>query len=113
MTKAPALEQIGIGYSPVRLLEADGLADSGHFVADRQVIGIDTNQLPADQLNTLFHELTHTIAQRFHLDVDDKLEEHLAQIYGNAWAEIFLRNPDLLPWLAKRVEEEAARVDRE
>jgi len=111
-TKA-ATNRIELGYAGLRLLQDDGIADSGHFTADRQVIGIDTAQVPADQLNTLFHELTHVIAQRFHLDLDEKLEEHLAQVFGNAWAELFLRNPNLLPFLQERIDEEAARVDGE
>jgi hypothetical protein len=110
-TQAAAIEEIEVGYAPVRLLQVDGLADSGHFVADRQVIGVDTNQLPADQLNTLFHELTHTIAQRFRLDISSDAEEHLSQVFGNAWAEIFIRNPGLLPLVGKLVEE--ARAVRE
>jgi hypothetical protein len=107
-TRARELKRVKIGYAPVRVLRADGLADSGHYAAERQVVGVDTSSLPADQLNTLFHELTHVIAQRFHLDLATEVEEHLAQVFGNAWAEILIYNPELLPFVEQIAREARA-----
>lgn len=104
-TQRAELERIEIGYSPVFVLEDGRIADSGHFLAERQALGVDTGQLPADRLNTLCHELTHVAAQRFHLDLPGDQEEHLAQVFGNFWAEIFLRNPQLLDWIKERVDD--------
>lgn len=111
MPKKTTLKKIDLGYSPIRVVHEAGMAECGSFDAARQTVGIFREQLPADQLNVLMHELTHVVAQRYHLDLEDKVEEHLAQVFGNAWAELFIRNPDVIAWIAEKAKK-VRRGDR-
>lgn len=115
-TKAPTakapeekpLSRIDIGYAPLRVVHEVGMAECGSFDAARQTVGVFREQLPVDQLNSFLHELIHVIVQRYQIQVDDKLEEHLAQVFGNALTELIVKNPDFLAWCAARGEESRA-----
>lgn len=102
-------KRVQLGYAPIRVHHQDGQAAWGHFSADRQALGIDSSQLPADQLNCAYHEVFHAIVQRSATQLPDDLEEQLARVVGNYMAELHVRNPRLSEWLeylAVRVRED-------
>ena len=66
-------------YIPVIIKELTG-EDSdklGYFDSEDKCIYIDTGS--SEDINLLIHEIFHSLRDRLHLQMDDNLEEQLAQ----------------------------------
>lgn len=77
----------------------------GHCDANNQIILMRSGMRGAQCLDTYLHEITHAISDT----TDIQLTEHQVHNLGMAWAQIFRANPDLLLFIASRIDEENAR----
>lgn len=77
----------------------------GHCDANNQIILMRSGMRGAQCLDTYIHEITHAISD----STDIQLTEHQVHNLGMAWAQIFRANPELLLFIADRVDEENAR----
>ena len=77
----------------------------GHSDAENQQIVLRANLRGQQALDTLIHEVTHSISSITGVEMTE-LQVHTV---GYAWAAVFSANPELLLFVAERLDEEAAR----
>lgn len=77
----------------------------GHSDAENQEIVLRANLRGMQALDTLIHEVTHSISAITGVELTE-LEVHTI---GYAWAQIFKSNPELLVFIAERLDEEHSR----
>ena len=94
-------EHVDLQWLPQRLL-TDAY---GQTLQEDQEIQLRDNMRGMQCLDTLIHEMNHYISEKCKLD----LTEQQVHLLGMAWANIFYDNPELLGFIAERMEEEDAR----
>ena len=77
----------------------------GHSDAESQEIVLRANLRGMQALDTLIHEVTHAVSAITGVELTE-LQTHTI---GYAWAQIFKTNPELLVFIAERLDEEASR----
>lgn len=94
-------EHVDLQWLPQRLLPEC----LGQTQSDLQEIQLRNEMRAMQCLDTFLHEVTHYISDKCALD----LTEQQVHLLGMAWANIFYSNPELLGFIAERMQEEDER----
>lgn len=99
--------KIHLGYQEITVEEVSAIDDTqGSYNNESHEIKIKSGMSKREQLNTLLHELLHACTYTYGIKCefsDDDKEEKVINALGNAFTELFIRNPDLIKFIGKSV----------
>lgn len=100
-------KKIFIGYQDVSVSSHDLIDCQGVYLSDRSEIRIKDGMDDREILNTILHECFHGIFYTYGMKCifdDDQKEEQICNTLGNAFTEIFIRNPDFIKWIKDKIQ---------
>ena len=108
MNKIP--QSIKIGYRDYKLEKwkqtvASANEAQGQFFAKEGVIGYTAEETGVSHANTLIHEMLHAIIYQWNMELDEKVEELVANGLANGLTTIFVDNPKLMDFLKEKIKE--------
>lgn len=98
---------IHLGYQDIIVTEVDAIDNTqGSYNNETHEIKIKGGQGNREQLNTILHEILHSIVYAYGLKCefkDDDTEEKIVNALGNGLTEALVRNKDLVMFIEKSV----------
>ena len=99
--------RIKVGYQDIKVIESDLIDGAqGCYRADEPEIRVKEGMSKVETLNTILHEILHSIVYVYGLKEefkDNDKEEKLVNALGNGLTEVLLRNPDVVRFIGKSV----------
>lgn len=77
----------------------------GQIQYDKRIIELSNDQNSKELADTLLHELIHSIIHEYKIKLDGRKEESLVTKISNGFTDVFSKNPNLLPWLVRQLEQ--------
>lgn len=89
---------IRVGFRPVTIVRhSDDETDGGYYKDSPRELMVDSTEPEHQQGLATLHEITHLALAEHDVEMNDDLEERVCDAVSRVFAEIIVRNPNLLP----------------
>lgn len=98
-------DTIALSYMTIALVPVANVhptQEYGQFDSEKHTIELRAGQHPAEEANTILHEVMHAIAHTYALPLNHDLEEAVVTKMANGLCEFMTRNPAMMRYLLGR-----------